>query len=50
MPSAAWIATALAGKVLSGVEVAEHDQVDRLRVDLGVGERARARPRRRGRR
>ena len=39
MPSAACTATAVAGKVLSGVEVAEHDQVDRLGVDAGVGQR-----------
>ncbi|MGY4570813.1 hypothetical protein ACVWY5_003883 [Bradyrhizobium sp. USDA 3256] len=39
MPSPCWTATAVAGKVLSGVEVATHDQVDRLRIDLRMGER-----------
>ena len=43
MPSAFCTATAVAGKVLSGVEVAQHDQIDRLGVDAGIGQR---RPRR----
>ena len=42
MPSPAWIATALAGKVLSGVEVADDDEIDRLRVKPGRASAARA--------
>ena len=39
MPRPAWIETAVAGKVLSGVEVAQHDQVDILRRHAGIGQR-----------